>query len=149
MIKNAINTTIAILGGGPAGYVAAIRAAGLGAEVVLVEKGELGGVCLNVGCIPTKTLLKSSELYNNIQRSKEFGIDASQSKMDWNISTERKKRVVKNLNMGLENILPHKGIKVIKGIGTIINSKKILVVTCESEVEVNCEKLIIASGSAP
>ena len=149
MIKNAIKTTIAILGGGPAGYVAAIRAAGLGAEVVLVEKGELGGVCLNVGCIPTKTLLKSSELYNNIQQSKEFGIDASQSKMDWNISTERKNRVVKNLNMGLENILPHKGIKVIKGIGTIINSKKILVVTCESEVEVNCEKLIIASGSAP
>ena len=149
MIKNAIKTTIAILGGGPAGYVAAIRAAGLGAEVVLVEKGELGGVCLNVGCIPTKTLLKSSELYNNIQQSKEFGIDASQSKMDWNISTERKNRVVKNLNRGLENILPHKGIKIIKGIGTIINSKKILVVTCESEVEVNCEKLIIASGSAP
>lgn len=147
MIKNAINTTIAILGGGPAGYVAAIRAAGLGAEVVLVEKGELGGVCLNVGCIPTKTLLKSSELYNNIQQSKEFGIDASQSKMDWNISTERKNRVVKNLNMGLENILPHKGIKVIKGIGTIINSKQILVATCESEIEVNCEKLIIASGS--
>ena len=80
---------------------------------MLVEKEELGGVCLNVGCVPTKTLLKSSELYNNIQQSKEFGIDVSQYKIDWNISTERKNRVVKNLNIGLENILPHKGIKVL------------------------------------
>jgi dihydrolipoamide dehydrogenase len=149
MIKSTINTKIAILGGGPAGYVAAIRAAGLGAEVVLVEKGELGGVCLNVGCVPTKTLLKSSEFYNNIQQSKEFGIEVSQSKIDWNISTERKNRVVKNLNIGLENILPHKGINVLKGTGTIINSKKIIVATSDNEVEVNCEKLIIASGSEP
>lgn len=149
MIRDTINTTIAILGGGPAGYVAAIRAAGLGAEVVLVEKGELGGVCLNVGCVPTKTLLKSSELCNNIQQSKEFGIDVSQSKIDWNISIERKNRVVKNLNMGLENILPHKGINVVKGTGKIISSKKIMVITSEGEIEVNCEKLIIASGSEP
>ena len=71
-----ISVDIAILGGGPAGYVAAIRAAQLGAKVVLIEKSELGGVCLNVGCIPTKALLKAAEIASSITKSREFGIES-------------------------------------------------------------------------
>jgi dihydrolipoamide dehydrogenase len=149
MLKSKINTHIVILGGGPAGYVAAIRAAQLNAEVVLIEEKELGGVCLNRGCIPTKTLLKSSEISHIIKKSKEFGINSSISAINWNVSNERKNRVVKNLNMGLEQLLPSKGINVLKGNGFIENPKKILVSTNEGDIEVNCEKMIITTGSTP
>jgi dihydrolipoamide dehydrogenase len=149
MRESKINTQLAILGGGPAGYVAAIRAAQLGAEVVLIEEKELGGVCLNRGCIPTKALLKSSEISHIIKKSKEFGIDSTMSTINWNISNDRKNRVVKNLSMGLQHLLSSKEIKVLKGKGSIKNQKKILVSTDEGDIEVNCEKIIITTGSIP
>ncbi|SKA81190.1 dihydrolipoamide dehydrogenase [Caloramator quimbayensis] len=149
MNDNKLNCQIAILGGGPAGYVAAIRASQLGANVVLVEGKELGGVCLNRGCIPTKALLKTSEVSYIIKKSKEFGIESSISNINWNSAIDRKNRVVKNLNMGLEHILPQKGIKVLKGKGMIKNPKKIIVSTDEGEIEVYCDKMIITSGSSP
>ena len=138
-----------MLGGGPAGYIAAIRASQLGAEVVLIENRELGGVCLNRGCIPTKALLKTSEVVYTIKKSKEFGIDSNISAINWNVSNERKNRVVKNLNMGLEQLLPTKGIKVLKGKGFIKNQKRILVSTSEGEVEICTKKIIITTGSKP
>lgn len=149
MMENKIHTQITILGGGPAGYIAAIRASQLGAKVVLIEEDKLGGVCLNRGCIPTKALLKTSEVSNTIKKSKEFGITSNLSTINWTVSNERKNRVVKNLNMGLEHLLPAKGIKIIKGKGYIKNPKKILVSTPEGEVEISTEKIIITTGSAP
>jgi len=148
MIKDKITTYLAILGGGPAGYVAAIRAAQLGADVVVIEEKELGGVCLNRGCIPTKALLKTSEISSSIKKSKEFGITSSISDINWNVSNERKNRVVKNLNMGLEHLLSSKQIKVLHGRGTIINSKNIIVSLDGLETEVNCEKMLITAGSS-
>ena len=147
-MESKISTQITILGGGPAGYVAAIRASQLGAKVVLIEESELGGVCLNKGCIPTKALLKTSEVSYVIKKSKEFGIDSSSS-INWNISNERKNRVVKNLNIGLEHLLPAKEIVILKGKGYIKNPKRILVSTSEGEVEVSTEKIIITTGSKP
>ncbi|MDF2883720.1 MAG: Dihydrolipoamide dehydrogenase [Clostridiaceae bacterium] len=149
MMDNKIHTQITILGSGPAGYISAIRASQLGADTVLIEENQLGGVCLNQGCIPTKTLLKTSEVSYTIKKSKEFGIDSNISAINWNVSNERKNRVVKNLNMGLEHLLPAKGIKIIKGKGYIKNPKKILVSTPEGEVEISTEKIIITTGSAP
>lgn len=149
MMENKIHTQITILGGGPAGYIAAIRASQLGAKVVLIEEDKLGGVCLNRGCIPTKALLKTSEVSNTIKKSKEFGITSNLSTINWTVSNERKNRVVKNLNMGLEHLLPAKGIKIIKGKGYIKNPKKILVSTPEGEVEISTENIIITTGSAP
>jgi len=105
-MESKISTQITILGGGPAGYVAAIRSS------------QLGGVCLNKGCISTKALLKTSEVSYVIKKSNEFGIDSSSS-INWNISNERKNRVVKNLNMGLEHLLPTKEIVILKGKGYI------------------------------
>lgn len=144
-----IDTKIAVLGGGPAGYVAAIRATQLGADVVLIEEKDLGGVCLNKGCIPTKALLKSSEVSSIIKKSKEFGIESSVANIKWDVCKERKNRVIKSLKLGLEHLLPGKGITVIKGRGTILNPNRIAVLTQDEKIEVNCEKMIITTGSVP
>ena len=149
MAENEINVQIAVLGGGPAGYVAAIRASQLGAKVVLIEEKELGGVCLNSGCIPTKALIKTSEVSNTIKKSKEFGIESNISRINWNVANDRKNRIVKNLNLGLETLLPAKGIKVLKGKGYINRPGQISVSTSEGEILVTCEKIIITTGSAP
>ena len=95
---------VIILGGGPGGYVAAIKAAQLGAKVAVVERERLGGVCLNWGCIPTKTLLKSAKLYTDVLRAKEFGIvgiDNDKVSVDWNLLLERKDGVVNKLVSGI------------------------------------------------
>jgi dihydrolipoamide dehydrogenase len=149
MVINKIDSIIAVLGGGPAGYVAAIRAAQLGAKVVLIEEKELGGVCLNIGCIPTKALLKTAETATNIKRSKEFGIDSHMENINWNVVVDRKNRVVKNLNTGLEQLLRAKGVTIIKGRGTVASDRKLIVQTAEEAIEVNCEKLILTTGAVP
>jgi len=149
MVINKIDSIIAVLGGGPAGYVAAIRAAQLGAKVVLIEEKELGGVCLNIGCIPTKALLKTAETATTIKRSKEFGIDSHMENINWNVAVDRKNRVVKNLNTGLEQLLRAKGVTIIKGRGTVASDRKLIVQTAEEAIEVNCEKLILTTGAVP
>lgn len=146
---DSVNTNIAILGGGPAGYVAAIRAAQLGAEVVLIEEKELGGVCLNIGCIPTKALLKTSDIAITIKKSKEFGIESSIENIDWNVALGRKNRVVKNLNTGVEQLLHANGVTIIKGRGSVISEQKVVVQTEEKEIEVSCKKLILTTGAVP
>ena len=140
---------IAILGGGPAGYVAAIRAAQLGAKVILVEENALGGVCMNIGCIPTKALLKTAETAASVKKAKEFGIDSRIENINWNIAVDRKNRIVRNLNIGIEQLLREKGVIVIKGRGLVTADRKILVETAEEPVEVSCEKLILTTGAAP
>lgn len=149
MTTQDIKTNIAILGGGPAGYVAAIRAAQLGAEVVLIEEKELGGVCLNRGCIPTKSFLGNTEIAFYIQKSKEYGIDAKIEKIDWNSAWSRKERVVKNLLMGLEPLIKENKITLLKGKGFVVNPKEIRVEMGEESVKVSSEKLIITVGSEP
>jgi dihydrolipoamide dehydrogenase len=144
-----IDTTLAVLGGGPAGYVAAIRAAQLGADVVLIENKELGGVCMNRGCIPTKALLRTSEIVSILKKSKEFGIEDKGINIKWDVSNERKNRVVKSLGLGLDQLLPKSGVTVLKGRGTIQNPKMISVWTQEEEIEVHCAKMIITTGARP
>jgi len=140
---------IAILGGGPAGYVAAVRASQLGASVALIEEKEIGGVCLNRGCIPTKALLKAGEAFQVIKKSKEYGIECSIQNINWEVAVERKNRVVKNLNAGLEQMLQAKGITIIKGRGIVENKNRLIVRTEDKSVEVNCNKLILTTGARP
>ncbi|GAU75996.1 dihydrolipoamide dehydrogenase [Fusibacter sp. 3D3] len=144
-----LSCDITILGGGPAGYVAAIRSAQLGAKVVLIEAKELGGVCMNVGCIPTKALLKTSETVAAIHKSKEFGIISGVETINWNAAVDRKNRIVKNLNMGLEQLILAKGITLIKGKGRMTSNRKICIQTAEELIEVSSEKIILTTGSAP
>lgn len=144
-----ISTDICVLGGGPAGYVAAIRATQLGAVVILVEEGELGGVCLNKGCIPTKALLKTSETAMSIKKFKEFGIQSQIENTNWNVAVDRKNRVVKNINSGLEQLLKARGVTILKGRGTVMPNKIIYVQTAKEAIQVNCNKIIITTGSVP
>ncbi|MBK5245978.1 MAG: dihydrolipoyl dehydrogenase [Peptostreptococcaceae bacterium] len=140
---------IVVLGGGPAGYMAAIRASQLGATVALIEEREIGGVCLNRGCIPTKSLLKTGEIAKVIKSSKEYGIESSIQNINWEVAVERKNRVVKNLNNGLEQMLLTKGITILKGMGIVENKNRLIVRNEDKSIEVNCNKLILATGAKP
>lgn len=140
---------VAVLGGGPAGYVAAIRAAQLGADVVLVEKNALGGVCMNIGCIPTKALIKTAEVLATVKRSKEFGAPSRLESLTWDTAVSRKDRVVKNLGIGIEQLMSANGITVLHGEGTIISSHELLVKKESEESSVHFKKLILTMGSEP
>ncbi|MFA9381344.1 MAG: dihydrolipoyl dehydrogenase [Acetanaerobacterium sp.] len=144
-----ISADIGILGGGPAGYVAAIRAAQLGAKVVLIEEKEVGGVCLNAGCIPTKALLKTAETVSAVKKSKEFGIRSSVESIDWAAAVNRKNRIVKSLHSGLGQLLDSKGIIVVKGKGAVVSDKRLFVQTQQEAVQINCGKIILTTGAVP
>lgn len=117
---------IIVIGAGPGGYVAAIKAAQMGAKVALVEAHKIGGVCLNYGCIPTKTLLKSAKLYKDMLNASAFGIDVSDPSavsINWPNMMDRKDRVVNQLVSGVEQLLKHNGVDVYYGHGEIIDAK--------------------------
>ena len=140
------NYDVIILGGGPGGYVAAIKAAQLGSKVAVVEKDRLGGVCLNWGCIPTKTLLKTAKLYQDIHRAEEFGIlgiEESKLKVDWSLILKRKDKIVDQLTSGIYMLFKKNKIDLYEGKGTILN---------KNQIEVNGEtitgkNMIIAVGA--
>ncbi|NBD25485.1 dihydrolipoyl dehydrogenase [Paenibacillus glycinis] len=114
------NYDIVILGGGPGGYVAAIRAAQLGKRVALVEKDKLGGTCLHRGCIPSKTLLRSAELFDTMKRSESFGIRAADVEVDFRGVLSRKDAIVKQLETGVQFLMKKNRIDVYEGTGTIV-----------------------------
>ncbi|MBI4634657.1 MAG: dihydrolipoyl dehydrogenase [Deltaproteobacteria bacterium] len=142
------NYDIAIIGGGPGGYVAAIKAAQSGKKVCLIEKGELGGVCLNQGCIPTKTLLKSVEIVNAVRRCGEFGVsgvEASQAAIKMDKLQERKRAIIKKLTGGVGFLLQGNGVKVYRGNASFMNRDTLNV----NGEEIKAANIIIATGSQP
>jgi dihydrolipoamide dehydrogenase len=142
------NYDIAIIGGGPGGYVSAIKAAQLGKKVCLIEKGELGGVCLNEGCIPTKTLLKSVDVLHTVRKCSQFGvsgIDASPAVIDMGKLQQRKRTVIKKLTGGVGYLLQGNGVKVVRGSAAFVD-KQTLKVNGE---EIRAARIIIATGSQP
>ncbi|HBW38123.1 dihydrolipoyl dehydrogenase [Desulfosporosinus sp. BICA1-9] len=140
---------VGILGGGPGGYVCALRAAQLGLSVVLVEGDRLGGTCLNRGCIPTKALVKSADLWRELQHAEEFGIQAGENSFDFAKMIERKDRVVNTLVSGVEQLFKAAKIQVIKGWGEITEAGRINVETESGKVSLEVENLVIATGSTP
>ena len=138
---------IAVIGGGPGGYVSAIRGAQLGAKVILVEEDELGGTCLNRGCIPTKALLKGVEFLDSAKKAKNYGIDFEGVKIDFPRLMSRKNTVVKTLVTGVTNILRSNSVEVIKGMGELISNSQIEVITPESKISLEAKKIILATGS--
>ncbi|MDY6854598.1 MAG: dihydrolipoyl dehydrogenase [Thermodesulfobacteriota bacterium] len=140
---------IAIIGSGPGGYVAAIRASQLGAEVTVIEEEAIGGTCLNHGCIPTKTLLTSAELFNSFKEAEEFGVCTGEIKADFAKIMERKSRVVDNLRGGIQMIFKKRGIQLIHGKGTLISPQRIQVVSSMSVKEMDASKILITTGSKP
>ena len=104
-----------VIGGGPGGYVAAIIADQLGAKVTLVEEDQVGGTCLNRGCIPTKALYKNAQIIHTLQKSAEFGIELKEYALDMKKVRERKQDVVNRLGSGISQLLKGNGVEVIKG----------------------------------
>ena len=134
---------VVVIGGGPGGYVAAIRAAQLGKKVAVIEKEHLGGVCLNWGCIPTKALLKSAEIYKTIQHAKEFGIDVGSVKIDLKKIVQRSRDVSAKLSSGIGFLMKKNNITVIEGSAKILAPSKIEVLG----KEISAANIIIATGA--
>lgn len=139
------NYDVVVIGGGPGGYVAAIRASQLGQKVAVVEKEHLGGICLNWGCIPTKALLKSAEVYNTIKHAKDFGIDVSSVKVDLKKIVQRSRDIAKQLSSGIGFLMKKHDVTVIEGTAKIKSPGKIDV----SGKEILAENIIIATGARP
>jgi dihydrolipoamide dehydrogenase len=140
------NYDITVIGGGPAGYVAAIRASQLGAKVCLIEKGNLGGVCLNAGCVPTKVLLHTSKLFNDMRESHIYGISAKETAVDWASVQIRKNRIIQQLVNGVSGLLKKNRISVFQGKARFINKNQVEVIGQQSQI-ISSEKFIICSGS--
>lgn len=140
---------IAVIGGGPGGYVAAIRAAQLGGDVTLIEKEYLGGTCLNVGCIPTKALLHTAELYAEALNGAECGVIAS-VKLDFSKAQERKKAIVNQLVSGVNALLAINKVKVVSGLASFESKDTIKIAATKGDIQIlKYDKCIIATGAVP
>ena len=138
-----------ILGGGPAGYLAAERAGHAGYKVALVEERNLGGVCLNEGCIPTKTMLYSAKLYDGVKYGEKYGVKAAELSIDHAVVMKRKNKVVKILVAGVKAQMKASGVVVYPGRGSIIEKLEKGFKIAVGEDAITGEKLLIATGSSP
>ncbi len=139
---------IIIIGGGPGGYVAAIRAAQLGAEPILIEKNRLGGTCLNWGCIPTKALYRNAEIMNNLKDAESFGIKTGAVELDMERVIARKNEIVEKVVTGVEKLIEGNQIQLIKGTARLLDGKTVEVSISEGEPYlISGDAIIIATGS--
>ena len=138
---------VIIVGGGPGGYVAAIKGGQLGLKVAIVEKDNVGGVCLNWGCIPTKTLLKSAKVYETFKHAKDYGIDVQDGSFAVNFPEmiKRKDGVVRRLTGGVAGLLKKNGVTLLKGYGEVTSSTTVKV----GEEEHSAKNIILATGATP
>lgn len=138
---------IAVLGGGPGGYAAAILAARLKARVVLIEKNKIGGTCLNVGCIPTKALKRCSDAYSQAKSLEQYGVHLDEVCFNFSEAMNFKEQVVNQLVMGVEYLVKANNVTLIKGTGKLVDSHKLVVTTEQGEEEITAENIIIATGA--
>ncbi len=139
---------VAILGGGPGGYVAAIRAGQLGLKTVLIEKERVGGTCLHWGCMPTKALLETAEILRMTRRAGEFGVRVTEATLDLRAAQERKERIVKKNTMGTELLLKKNKVAMVKGTGRLIARDRIEVrEPAGGLATVDADAVILATGS--
>ncbi|MDG2168013.1 MAG: dihydrolipoyl dehydrogenase [Opitutales bacterium] len=147
---SADNFDVVVIGSGPGGYVAAIRASQLGLKTALIEKGNLGGTCLNVGCIPSKALLHSTEmLHFTKDKAANHGIQVDGVSVDLSQLMKRKDTVVNTLKGGVEMLVTKKGGKIFKGLGVIQSPGTVLVKQEDGEITLQTKHIIIATGSTP
>ncbi|WP_318504952.1 dihydrolipoyl dehydrogenase [Bacillus sp. T3] len=144
-----IETDTIVIGAGPGGYVAAIRAAQLGQKVTIVEKGELGGVCLNVGCIPSKALIAAGHKYETAKHSEAIGITAENVKVDFTKVQAWKAGVVKKLTGGVEGLLKNNKVQIVRGEAYFVDTNTLRVMDENSAQTYTFKNAIIATGSRP
>src|ERR1035437_417327 len=138
---------IIIVGSGPGGYVAAIRASQLGYKVAIVEKESLGGICLNWGCIPTKALLKSASVFENFTHAADYGILAGDFKADFAAVVKRSRGVADKMSKGVQFLMKKNKIDVIMGMGKLLAPGKLEVTAADGKKQVlEAKNIIIATG---
>ena len=137
-----------VLGSGPGGYVAAIRASQLGMKVAIIERENLGGICLNWGCIPTKALLKSAQVFNYINHAEDYGITISKASADFGAMIKRSRGVADGMSKGVTFLMKKNKITVIDGEGRLARGKKIVVTDSKgSKKEYTANNIILATGA--
>jgi len=138
---------LVVLGSGPGGYVAAIRAAQLGLRTAIVEREALGGICLNWGCIPTKALLRTSEIYHYLTHAEAYGLKAEKPAFDLTKIVERSRKVAGQLNSGVKGLMKKNKVTVVEGEGTITGKGKLKVVKDGKTTELEAKNIIVATGA--
>ncbi len=143
-----MNYDVIIVGTGPGGYVAAIRASQLGLKVAVIEKESLGGICLNWGCIPTKALLKSANVFEYINHAADYGINVKEAKHDFGAVVKRSRGVAEGMSGGVKFLMKKNKIEVIEGTGKVMPGKKVIVTDDKgATTEYSAESIIIATGA--
>ncbi len=138
-----------VVGAGPAGYVGAIRAAQLGLQAVLVEKESVGGLCLNYGCIPSKTLLMVSHLRKQLAKAPSYGLRVEQGPIDLSVLRDRKQKVVSQLVNGVRYLLEKNGVLLVRGEARLAGKQLVAVDTLEGEMRFRARNILLATGSTP
>lgn len=138
---------VVVLGSGPGGYVAAIRSAQLGMKTAVVERAELGGICLNWGCIPTKSLLKSAQVFDYVNHAKEYGINIEGADADFEAIVARSRGVAQKMSSGIQYLLKKNKIEVINGFGKLKDKNTLLVNAENGDIEVEAKHIILATGA--
>ena len=139
---------VAVLGGGPGGYVAAIRAAQLGKKTAVVEANHLGGICLNWGCIPTKALLKNAEVFELVKNAKKYGIDVGDFTVNWGKMIKRSRDVAKRLSKGIEFLMKKNKIDYIHAWGKLLENGRVETTDADGKIaEISAVNIIIATGA--
>lgn len=144
---------VVVVGGGPGGYAAALYGAAAGLNIALVEKGRLGGTCLNVGCIPAKELLETAAVFRTVQHAATFGVTTSAPGIDFAVTQTRKQAVIDTLVNGLTGLLKHRKVTVFDGVGRVTSTGAVKAVTisggASGNVTISADNLILAAGSVP
>ena len=140
---------LTVIGSGPGGYIGAIRAAQLGMRVAVIERDKPGGVCLNWGCIPSKSILKSAEVYGYFNHSEDFGIQHKGLTYDFSKVIDKSRKASSTLNKGVEYLLKKNKITFFSGVGKLLTNNKVGVSGDRDEIEIDTDKIMIATGSVP
>ena len=146
-----MNYDIIVIGAGPGGYVCAIRASQLGKKVAIIDKEWLGGVCLNIGCIPSKTLLKNAEIVNIIRnRSKEFGFAFENLDIDYSVAVRRSRKVSQRLTKGIEYLMKKNNIDVHMGKARVKSTNEVEIIQANEKTKtITAKNIVVASGARP
>jgi dihydrolipoamide dehydrogenase len=142
-----MNFDVIIIGAGPGGYVAAIRASQLGLKVAIIEREHMGGICLNWGCIPTKAMLRSSEVFHLMHRAKEFGLSCDNVSYDLNAVVARSRKVAKQLSGGVDHLMKKNKVTVVMGQATIPAKGRVSVKTDKGSKDLTAKNIILATGA--
>jgi dihydrolipoamide dehydrogenase len=140
---------LVVIGSGPGGYIAAIRAAQFGMKVAVVERDKPGGVCLNWGCIPSKAILKCAEIYETFKHSENYGIKCGELSYDYSKVIEKSRKASSALTKGVEFLFKKNKIALFSGTGKLISPNKVGIIGGKNEIEIETEKILIATGSVP